>query len=140
MKKILIVGEDNSCRSQMAEGWMRYYTKNYAEVVSAGVSSNPVDLHAANAMSQAIIDISKQQSKLLGDVINSEYDFVLFTFVPASVESFKFSGTPKIIVQPFEKPTEGSNSKETEIRYGQVRDEIENFCFDFVHQHIRKMY
>ena len=140
MKKILIIGEDNACRSQMAEGWMRYYTKNHAEVVSAGITKQPVDLHAANSMSNAIIDISRHVSKSIEEVNGEEYDFVLYVFEPASLDGIELKGTPKVIVQPFDKPQQGANAKETDANYDRVRDEIENYCFDFAHQYIRKLY
>lgn len=140
MKKILIIGEDNACRSQMAEGWMRYYTKNNAEVTSAGVVASPLDLNAAHAMSQAIIDISKQTSKALESVVNETYDFVLFVFTPTDLTAFSFNGTPKIVVKPFLRPISGANKKETDANYAKIQDEIENYCFDFVHQYVRKMY
>jgi Protein-tyrosine-phosphatase len=140
MKKILIIGEGNACRSQMAEGWMRYYTKNHAEVVSAGLTKEPVDLFAANSMSMAIIDISKQTSKSIDEVNSEEYDYVLYVFEPATPNGISFKGEPKIIVTPFEKPKEGANSKETDANYARIRDEIENYCFDFAHQYIRKLY
>jgi arsenate reductase (thioredoxin) len=140
MKKILIIGEENACRSQMAEGWMRYYTKNHAEVVSAGLTQQPVDLFAANSMSMAVLDISKQTSKTLEAVNTDEFDFVLYVFEPASADGIAFKGAPKVIVTPFEKPQQGASTKETDASYARVRDEIENYCFDFVHQYIRKLY
>lgn len=140
MKRILIIGEENSNRSQMAEGWMRYYTKGYAEVTSAGLVKGELDLFAANAMSQAIMDISKQQSKPLESVMDKEFDFVLFLFENAEPAALSFKGKPKIVVQPFLKPLISASKSETEASYGVLRDDIENFCFDFVHQHIRKMY
>ena len=140
MKKILIVGEGNACRSQMAEGWMRYYTKNYAEVTSAGVVASPLDLNAAHAMSQAIIDISKQTSKTLESVVNETYDFVLFVFTPINLKAFSFNGAPQIVVKPFLRPISGASKKETDANYAKIQDEIENYCFDFVHQYVRKMY
>lgn len=140
MKKILIIGEENACRSQMAEGWMRYYTRNHAEVVSAGITKQPVDLHATNSMSMAVLDISKHASKALEEVNGEEYDFVLYVFEPASPDAIELKGAPKVIVQPFEKPKPGANAKETDASYARIRDEIENYCFDFVHQYIRKLY
>lgn len=140
MKKILILGEENACRSQMAEGWMRYYTKKHAEVVSAGITQKPIDLFAAKSMSDAIIDISTQTSKCYNEVADQTFDFVLYLFEPASADALTFTGEPKIVVQPFDKPQEGASSKETDASYARIRDEIENYCFDFVQQHIRKLY
>lgn len=140
MKKILIIGESNACRSQMAEGWMKYYTKKYAEVVSAGINPEPVNLFAANSMSNAIINISAQVSKPLSEVLDAEYDFVIFTFDANGTVLPIFKGSPKVFIHPFEMPMEGANSKETDANFDRIRDEIENFCFDFAHQHIRKLY
>ena len=140
MKRILIVGENNACRSQMAEGWMRYYTRNYAEVVSAGLNKTSVDLAAAKSMSAAIIDISKQSSKLIDEIEKDTFDFVIYTFASSATAQKTFNGNPKILIHPFELPVPSANSKETNASYDKLRDEIENFCFDFVHANIRKLY
>ena len=38
MKKILVIGTGNDCRSLMMEGWLRYYSGNEAMIYSAGYS------------------------------------------------------------------------------------------------------
>ena len=94
----------------------------------------------ANSMSNAIIDISRHVSKSIEEVNGEEYDFVLYVFEPASLDGIELKGTPKVIVQPFDKPQQGANAKETDANYARIRDEIENYCFDFAHQYIRKLY
>ncbi|MCB0585299.1 MAG: arsenate reductase ArsC, partial [Phaeodactylibacter sp.] len=43
MKKILVLCTGNSCRSQMAEGYLKYYTQNSAEIFSAGLEEHGVN-------------------------------------------------------------------------------------------------
>ena len=75
MKRILVLSQRNSCRSQMAEGWLKYYGKGVAEVYSAGVDPTELDLDAANAMSEAIIDISAQKSKGIAQIHDIEFNY-----------------------------------------------------------------
>lgn len=64
---ILFVCTGNSCRSQIAEGWAKYFGKEQVEVESAGVSPHGKNPRAITIMQQAGIDISNQESTLLTD-------------------------------------------------------------------------
>ncbi len=57
-RKVLIVRTGNSCRSQMAEGMLRYFGKDKFEVFSAGVETSVVHPLANKTMSESGIDIS----------------------------------------------------------------------------------
>jgi len=63
LKKVLVISGNNACRSQMAEGWMNYYGKGAIDVKSAGLVKGSLDWEAANAMMEAVIDITKYTSK-----------------------------------------------------------------------------
>ena len=140
MKSILVISEKNSCRSQIAEGWLKYYGKGAAEVYSAGIIPTNLDLHAANAMSEAIIDISKNESKGIAQVLDKAFDYVIvlsndiLQILPA------FKGNPKVYEYPFPDVTALDLSDDDKKQaYSQLRDELENFCFDFIHQKIKKL-
>lgn len=92
MKRILFVCIENSCRSQMAEGFARFYGKGKIEAFSAGSRpSGKVNEIAVEVMKEIGIDISKQESKGFDALPYKEFD-VLVTmgcgdeclFVPAS--------------------------------------------------------
>ena len=57
MKKILILCTGNSCRSQMAHGFLDFLLNNYS-VYSAGTKPEPVNKYAVRVMSEIGIDIS----------------------------------------------------------------------------------
>jgi arsenate reductase len=78
MKRVLFVCIENSCRSQMAEGFARQLGRGILEVYSAGSKpSGIVNPDAIKAMREAGIDISRQQSKGFNDLPVKEFDHVV---------------------------------------------------------------
>lgn len=78
MKIILFVCVENSCRSQMAEGFARHYGKDRVEVYSAGSKpSGKVNETAIEVMKEKGIDISSQSSKGFFDLPVQEFDIVV---------------------------------------------------------------
>jgi arsenate reductase len=78
MKKVLFVCIENSCRSQMAEGFAKKWGQGKIEVFSAG--SNPsgkVDKMAIKVMKEKGIDISGQKSKGFDDLKEKKFDYVI---------------------------------------------------------------
>src|SRR3989337_1839679 len=76
--KILFVCIESSCRSQMAEGFAKFYGRDKIEVFSAG--SNPsgkVDQIAIEIMKEKGIDISSQRSKGFNDLPYKSFDYVI---------------------------------------------------------------
>ncbi|MDD5692502.1 MAG: arsenate reductase ArsC [Candidatus Omnitrophica bacterium] len=78
MKKVLFVCVENSCRSQMADGFARVLGKGKVESYSAG--SRPggsVNADAVRVMKEIGIDISGQRSKGFYDLGVKEFDYVI---------------------------------------------------------------
>ncbi|MDY0200186.1 MAG: arsenate reductase ArsC [Bacteroidales bacterium] len=140
MKRILVVSQQNSCRSQMAEGWLNYYGRGEVQVDSAGVMPTQLDLYAASAMSDAIIDISAHQAKGVNQVVDNEYRYVIVLSDDIKQVLPVFKGNPRVYEYPFPDVTllelEEDAKKEA---YAKLRDELENFCFDFIHQKIKPL-
>ncbi len=140
MKSILLISEKNSCRSQIAEGWLKYYGKGAVEVYSAGIIPSKLDLYAANAMSEAIIDISSYKSKGIAQVVEKSFDYVIALSADIIQILPIFKGNPKIYEYPFPNVSAMNLPEDEKIKvYSQLRDELENFCFDFVHQKIKAL-
>ena len=66
--RILFLCTGNSCRSQMAEGWLRHLRGDRFEAYSAGIEAHGLNPNAVRAMAEAGVDISAQQSKTLDEV------------------------------------------------------------------------
>lgn len=78
MKRVLFVCVENSCRSQMAEGFAKKYGAGEIEAFSAG--SKPfgkVNPSAIEVMKEVGIDISSQKSKGFPDLPCKEFDYVI---------------------------------------------------------------
>jgi len=103
MKKVLFVCVENSCRSQMAEGFARLFGGGIFESYSAGSKpSGKVDHMAVEVMKEAGIDISSQKSKGFNDLSVKEFDMVITLgcgdvcpFVPAKEHVEWKIGDPK---------------------------------------------
>ncbi|SNX53342.1 arsenate reductase ArsC [Thermoanaerobacterium sp. RBIITD] len=68
-KTVAFVCTGNSCRSQMAEGFMKYYGSELFESFSAGTHpEEEINPNAILVMKEAGIDISMQYPKLLKDI------------------------------------------------------------------------
>jgi len=141
MKRILVVSQRNSCRSQIAEGWLNYYGKGVVEVVSAGILPTELDLYAANAMADAIIDISNYKSKGIAQIANTEYNYVIILSAELTNVLPVFKGTPRVYEFPFpDVAALDLTDEEKKKEYASLRDELENFCFDFIHQKIKPLF
>lgn len=78
MKKVLFVCIENSCRSQMAEGFARHLGKGIIEAYSAGSRpSGQVNPTAIEVMCEAGIDISGQSSKGFDELPVKKFDYVI---------------------------------------------------------------
>jgi len=141
MKRILVVSQRNSCRSQMAEGWLSYYGRGEVVVDSAGVMPTELDMFAANAMTEAIIDISSYKAKGIPQVSDNEYKYVLILASDIKQVLPVFKGNPRVYEYPFPDVValELKEEEKKKKAYAELRDELENFCFDFIHQKIKPL-
>jgi arsenate reductase (thioredoxin) len=75
MKKILVLCTGNSCRSQIAEGYLRHLAEGKAEIYSAGIETHGVNPKAISIMKEDGIDISNHTSNNVDEYKN--IDFVI---------------------------------------------------------------
>lgn len=77
MKKILVLCTGNSCRSQLAEGYLRHFAAGRAEVYSAGVETHGLNPKAVETMRADGIDISKHTSNNINEYQDVAFDYVI---------------------------------------------------------------
>jgi arsenate reductase len=76
--KVLFLCTGNSCRSQMAEAWLRHLAGDRFEVFSAGTAPKPIHPYTFKVMAEAGVDMTGQSSKLVNDlVISGELDYLI---------------------------------------------------------------
>lgn len=127
-KKLLFLCTGNSCRSQMAEGWLRHLRADDYESLSAGVDPHGINLLAIRAMSEIGIDISGQSSDHIDTYINSGLDWVFTVCDKAHGSCPIFPGDVKVIHVGFDDPprlaADALSEDEALLHYRRVRDEI----------------
>lgn len=140
MKSVLILCTGNSCRSQMAEGWIKHYAGDMADVFSAGLVAHGLNPYSVAVMKQVNIDISGYRSKTIHELPPRSYDYIITLCDNAREKCPELPGEAIRIHKSFEDPAEfsGSESEMLKIFTG-LRNAIENFSFDFVNANIRKL-
>lgn len=133
MKKVLIVCTGNSCRSQMAEGWIRKFTADKTQVFSAGTHPEKVNPLAIKVMQMECVDIAHHQSNLVDDYLNIDLDYVITVCDNANEKCPHFFHSGKKIYKCFPDPAKAKGTKnEVILTYMKVRDMLKEFCKDFV--------
>ena len=137
MKKILILCTGNSCRSQMAEGYLRHFAKDRAEVYSAGVEIHGVNPRAIETMKEDGIDISSHTSNNIDEYRNIDFDFVITVCDSARERCPFFPSSAKKFHHNFPDPAKTSGSEEEiKEKFKNVRQQIKDYCKTFVKENI----
>lgn len=124
--KILILCTGNSCRSQMAEGFLKSFNKNL-EVFSAGTKpSGNVHPKAVQVMSEIGIDLSSNKPKSVEVFLNQSFDYVITVCDGAKETCPMFVGKVKNRLHiGFEDPAEVTGTDEFILsEFRRIRDEI----------------
>ena len=125
--KVLFMCTGNSCRSQMAEGWLRHLAGERFEALSAGLEPSRVNPVAITVMKEVGIDISAQRSKHVREYLGLKLvGYVIF--VCSSAEKNCPALYPfayKRLAWPFEDPAAFEGSPEARMaKFREVRDQI----------------
>ncbi len=137
MKKILVLCTGNSCRSQIAEGYLKHFAGNKAEVYSAGIETHGVNPKAIAIMQEDGIDISDHTSNNIDEYNGIDFDYVITVcdnakencpYFPSQAEKFHYNfpdpakaqGTPDEVMEEFRK----------------VRGMIKDYTNNFITKHI----
>ena len=126
-KRILILCTGNSCRSQMAEGYLKSFDKEL-EVYSAGTKpADKVNPFAVKAMTEVGIDISNGIAEDVDKYVNQSFDYVITVCDNAKEVCPVFNGEVKQrLHMPFDDPADAiGTEEEIMLVYIRVRDEIE---------------
>jgi arsenate reductase len=133
MKKILVLCTGNSCRSQIAEGYLRHFANGKAEVYSAGIETHGVNPKAIATMKEDGIDISKHTSNNIDEYKNIDFDFVITVCDNAKEHCPHFPSNAKKFHYNFPDPAKATGSEEEIINeFRKVRRLIKDYCKNFI--------
>jgi len=147
MKNILVLCTGNSCRSQIAEGYLRYFANGKATIYSAGIETHGVNPKAIQVMKEDGIDISNHTSKTVDELLNSPpfrggarggaFDYIITVCDNANENCPFFPSKAKRFHQNFTDPAKTNGSEEEILNsFRKVRDEIKVYSEKFIKHNI----
>ena len=136
-KKVLVLCTANSCRSQMAHGYLQHFGNNMIDVYSAGIDTQGVNPHAVVVMKEDGVSISHHTSNHVDEYKDLEFDFVLTVcdnarencpYIPARIRNIHYD---------FPDPAKAKGSEQEVLnQFRMVRDMIKKYSREFVAHYI----
>ncbi|MDB5132991.1 MAG: arsC2 [Mucilaginibacter sp.] len=136
MKNILVLCTGNSCRSQIAEGYLRHFAGDKAAIYSAGIETHGVNPKAIQVMAEDGIDISRHTSNNVGEYADIPFDDVITVCDNAKENCPWFPTTAERFHHNFTDPARATGTAgQVMDKFRTVRDEIKAYAEDFVKTH-----
>lgn len=136
---ILVLCTGNSCRSQMAEGYLKHFAKNNATIYSAGVETHGVNPRAIAIMKEDSIDISNHTSNNLEEYLDIPFDYIITVCDNAKERCPFFPGKTERLHYNFFDPSKVEGTEEEiHAAFVKTRNQIREYCTDFVEKNILK--
>ena len=132
-KRVLFLCTGNSCRSQMAEGFLRHMAGDKFEVYSAGIKPTQVNPLAIKVMAEAGVDISKHRSKSAMEFIGQKFDYVITVCDNATQTCPVFPGKHEKVHWDLEDPAVAQGTEEEKLGvFREARYKIKGYISDFL--------
>jgi arsenate reductase len=126
MRHILFLCTGNSCRSQMAEGWVRHLAADKVKVESAGIEAHGQNPRAIAVMAEAGVDISGQESTVVTEEMLRRADIVVTVCGHAEEMCPALPPSVSMIHWPLTDPARATGSEEEIMaEFRATRDEVE---------------
>ena len=136
-KTVLVLCTGNSCRSQIAEGYLRHFAGEKANVFSAGIETHGVNPKAVATMKEDGIDISNHTSNHIDEYRNIDFDFVITVCDNAKERCPFFPSEAQKFHHNFPDPAKAAGTpEEVTDQFRQVREQIKAYCKTFVERQL----
>jgi arsenate reductase (thioredoxin) len=138
MKNILVLCTGNSCRSQMAHGYLNKYTQGEAIIYSAGIETHGLNPGAVAIMMEDCIDISHHSSNHVDEYANIDFDFII-TVCSHAKENCPYIPSKNAVRlhHNFFDPSKVVGTKEEKhLAFEKVRNNIKVYCIDFLKENL----
>jgi len=133
MKTILVLCTGNSCRSQIAHGYLVHFAGDKAKIYSAGVETHGVNPRAIATMQEDGIDISHHTSNNVLEYQGLPVDFVITVCDNAKERCPVFPSNAQQFHYNFPDPAKATGTEEEIMaQFRSVRDMIKTYCANFI--------
>jgi arsenate reductase len=137
MKNVLVLCTGNSCRSQVAEGYLRYFAGDKINAYSAGIETHGVNPKAIEVMKRDGIDISQHTSNNIEEYMGIDFDYVI-TVCDNAKENCPYFPTEAVKLHyNFPDPAKAKGTEEEVMdEFERVREMIKKYIRKFVEVNI----
>lgn len=136
-KRILVLCTGNSCRSQIAEGYLRDFAGEKAQIYSAGVETHGVNPKAIAIMKEDGIDISNHTSNNIDEYYGIDFDYVITVCDNAKENCPFFPTKAQKFHHNFPDPAKKTGTEEEILgEFRSVREMIKKYCRNFVFENL----
>ena len=137
MKNILVLCTGNSCRSQIAEGYLQHFAGHKAKVYSAGIETHGVNPKAILVMKEDGIDISNHTSNNVMEYVNIKFDFVITVCDNAKEHCPYFPTKAKKFHYNFPDPAKAKGTDDEIMNeFRNVRQLIKDYSKNFIKENL----
>lgn len=138
MKNVLVLCTGNSCRSQLAHGYLEHFTdREKVRIYSAGVQTHGVNPKAIATMQEDGIDIAHHTSNNIEEYFGIDFDFVITVCDNAKERCPFFPTKAKKFHYNFPDPAKATGTdEEINAEFRTVRQLIKNYCEEFVTENL----
>ena len=134
---ILVLCTGNSCRSQLAEGYLRKFAGDKANIYSAGIETHGVNPRAIATMKEDGIDISKHTSNNVDEYANIDFDYIITVCDNAKEACPVFPSKAKKFHFNFPDPAKAKGTEEEIMaQFRSVREMIKDYTQNFVKENL----
>lgn len=134
-KRILVLCTGNSCRSQMAEGYLKKFIGENAEIYSAGIETHGVNPKAIEIMAEDGVDISNHTSNLVDEYAHIHFDYMLTVCDHAREHCPFIPGDAIRLHHNFPDPAKATGTaSEINEAFRRTRQLIKDWCAAFSRQ------
>lgn len=139
MKKVLVLCTGNSCRSQIAHGYLNLFAEGKAEIYSAGVETHGLNPRAVATMLEDGIDISGHTSNHIDEYAGIDFDYVITVCDNARERCPYFPSKAVLFHHDFPDPAKITAGTEEEImgEFRRVRQLIKIYMQRFSDHYLK---
>ena len=136
MKKVLVLGSDNACRSPLIAALMKHISFNRIDVYTAGLAAKKIDKRTIKILREIGIDISNETTHSMNEYLHTKFDIIVTTSMEARDKANAFLNSTTKIHKEFEDPRLVQGSKyDKENAFRELRDQVNEWLNEFIVRH-----
>ncbi|MDZ4667210.1 MAG: arsenate reductase ArsC [bacterium] len=137
MKNVLVLCTGNSCRSQMAHGYLKLFAGSKAQIYSAGIETHGLNQRAVTVMKEDGVDISSNTSNNVLEYADVNFDFIITVCDHANENCPYFPSRAIRLHHNFVDPAKATGTEEEILNsFRSTQNMVKDYCQKFVAQEL----